>query len=279
MEKQIPSIFDKLLSKKTINSLIPAEREIFAKYLILTWNRPAEAREHMKESYEKGIIEAIKMNPDLNLPENVKPVINKDYLRLQHESQIFRFLDENSDVSLIDQILNIKWILIEAKNQNFFYTSDNPIVFYNSYYEKQKSKGNDFMADLREKTLSKLKLDKNAGEGMLLTSDHPERRPRIKGIEIYFPISPQFCVILVDWQKGFKKLKINQINERIALEANKFIFSHQKDFSKVRGVLKNHPEMKIKTGKRLIVKTILKEKKRKGDFKFKAININELLKK
>jgi len=278
LEKQTPPIFDKLLSKKSISSLTPTEKETFTKYLILTWNRPTEAREHMKESFEKGAMEAIKMNPDLKIPENVRPVMNEDYLRFQHESQIFRFLDENSDVYLVDRILNFKWMLIEAKNQNFFYTSDNPIIFCNSYYEKQKSKGNDFIADNREKALSKLKIDKKMGEGMLLTSDHPERRPGVKGVEIYFPISPQFCIVLVDWQKGFKQLKIDQINEQITLEENKFIYSHQADFSKVREILKNHPEMKIKTGKRAIVKGILKEKKREGDFKFKAINIKDLLK-
>ncbi len=135
-----------MLSKKSKSSLTTAEKEIFTKYLILTWNRPTEAREHMKESFEKGIIEAIKMNPDLKLPENVKPVMNEDYLRFQHESQIFRFLDENSDVYLVDRILNFKWMLIEAKNQNFILV-----------YEKQKSKGNEFIADIREKALTKLK--------------------------------------------------------------------------------------------------------------------------
>lgn len=121
-------------------------------------------------------------------------------------------------------------------------------------------------------------MDKKAGEGMLLTSDHPERSPGVKGVEIYFPISPQFCIVLVDWQKGLKKLKIYQINEQITLEANKFIYSHQADFSKVREILKNHPEMKIKTGKRSIVKRILTEKKGEGDYKFKAINIKDILK-
>ncbi len=121
-------------------------------------------------------------------------------------------------------------------------------------------------------------MDKKVGEGMLLTSDHPERRPGVKGVEIYFPINPRFCIVMVDWQKGSKKLKINQINEQIILEANKFIYSHQNDFSKVREILKNHPEMKIKAGKRSIVKGIFKEKKREGEFKFKAINIKDLLK-
>ncbi len=113
---------------------------------------------------------------------------------------------------------------------------------------------------------------------MILTSDHPERRPEVKGVEIYFPISPQLCIVLVDWQKGFKRLKIGQINEQIALQANQYIYSHQADFSIIREVLKRHPEMKDKKGKRAIVKNILKKNKRKGDFKFKALSIKDILK-
>ena len=136
-------------------------------------------------------------------------------------------MDEDDNNYLINQIFNFKWLLIDAKTQNFFYTSDNPVIFYNSYYEKQKSKGNDFIAKDHEKMLSKLKENERVGEGMLLTSDHPERRPRVKGVEIYFPISPQYCLILIDWQKGVKKLKVNQINKQIFLDANKYIYSHQ----------------------------------------------------
>ena len=279
LEKQIPPIFRKLLATKSISTLTKLEKEIFVKYLILTWNRPPEARDHMKEAYEKGLIEAIELDPDIELPKNIKPVMNKDSVRLEHESMIFEFLDESSEFYLVDRILNFKWMLIQARNKDFFLTSDNPVIFYNSYYEKQKSKGNDFIANLQEEILSKLKLDKRAGEGMLLTSDHPERRPGVLGVEIYFPISPHFCMVLVDWQKGFKRLKIDKINEQIVLQSNQYIYSHQNNFKKVKEVLKNHPEMKDKKGKRAIIRRVLTEKKRKGDYKFKAINPKDLLKK
>ena len=85
LEKQIPPIFKKLLAKKRISTLTNLEKETFVKYLILTWNRPTEAREHMKEVYEKGLIEAIEMDPEIELPKNIKPVINEDSLRLEHE--------------------------------------------------------------------------------------------------------------------------------------------------------------------------------------------------
>jgi len=96
LEKEIPPIFNKLTAAKTISSLKPSEKETIVKYLILTWNRPTETREHIKESFEKGIIEAIKMNPKLEVPKNAIPVMNEDYLRFHHESQILRFLDSNS---------------------------------------------------------------------------------------------------------------------------------------------------------------------------------------
>lgn len=73
-------------------------------------------------------------------------------------------------------------------------------------------------------------------------------------------------------------MTIDQINKQIALQANQYIYSHQTDFNKIRDILKNHPQMKNKKGKRTIFKHILKEKKHEGDFKFKAINIQDLLK-
>lgn len=278
LEKEIPPLIEKILNRKTLGILTSDEKKTFTNYLILTWNRSTEAREFMKEAYEKGLMTTIEMNPDLKIPENAEPVINEDFLRFQHESQIFGFLDEDDNNSLINQIFNFKWLLIDAKTQNFFYTSDNPVIFYNSYYEKQKSKGNDFIAKDREKILLKLKEDKNVGEGMQLSSDHPERRPGVKGVEIYFPISPRYCIVLVDWQKGFRRLKVNQINKQITLDSNKYIYSHQSDFQKVREILKSHPETKAKKGKRSIVKRVLGEKKREGKFKFRAINPKELLK-
>ncbi len=279
LEKQIPSIFEKLFSIKSITSLTLSEKKLFVKYLILTWNRTTEARAQMKEAYEKGIMETIKMAPELKIPKNAIPVINEDYLRFMHESQIFRFLDETSDVYLVDRIVNITWLLNEAKGQNFFFTSDNPIIFHNSHYEKEKTKNNDFIAIIRENTLSELKNDKRAGEGMLLTSEHPENRPGVEGVEIYFPINPQFCMILVDWQRGFERLKIGQINEQIALQANRYVYSHQGDFILIKEALRRHPEMKDKKDKRAIVKPILQEKKREGDFKFKAFSTEDILRK
>ena len=205
--------------------------------------------------------------------------MNIDSLRLDHESMIFEFLDESSEFYLVDRILNFKWMLIQARKKDFYFTSDNPVIFYNSYYEKQKLKGNDFIVDRREKVLSKIKSDKRAGGGLLLTSDNPERRPGVKGVEIYFPISPQLCILLVDWQKGFKRLKFDQINEQIILQANQFIYSHQNHFTMVNSVLKQHPEIKDKKGKRTIIHKLIKARERKGDYKFKAISYKDLLEK
>lgn len=277
LEKELPPIFNKILDTKRITTLTSLEKEALVKYIILTWQRSPEARKHMKEAYEKGLIQAIELDPNIELPENTIPVMNEDYLRFEHESMVFKFLDETSELYLLDRILNFKWMLIQARKKDFFYISDNPIVFNNSYYEKQKAKGNDFIAEQRKKILSKLKLDKRSGAGLELTSDHPERRPRVKGVEIYFPISPHSCILLVDWQKGFKRLKNDQINEFLIIQTTQFIYSHQEDYTKVKQILQKHPELKEKKGKRTIIRKILTGKKNREDYKFKAINPMEFL--
>lgn len=278
LEKQIPPIFHKILANKSISTLTNLEREVFVKYIILTWHRTPEAREYMKEAYEKGLIEAIELDPNIVLPENIKPVMKEDSLRLKHESMIFEFLDETSKFYLVDRLLNFRWLLIQTRKNTFFFTSDNPVIFYNSYYLKEKAKGNDFIEEDRKKRLSKLKQDTRLGAGLSLSSDHPERRPGVKGIELYFPISPHFCILLVDWQKGFKRLKTNQINELLTLQSTQYIYSHQKDFTNVKKVLQKHPELKVKEGKRTSIHKILTEKKKQGAYKFRAIDPKELLK-
>jgi len=278
LEKKIPPILDKILLQNSISSLTTTEKKKLTKYIILTWNRPKESREYIKESYEKMIMATLEMAPDIDLPENAVPVINEDYLRLAHESLIWDYLDDSYKGNFIDRILNFKWLLVKTKNKNFFYTSDNPVIFYNSYYEKQKSKGNDFIAEMRKKSLEKLKEDERVGEGLRQSSNHPERRPGVKGIELYFPISPQLSLILIDWHKGSKKLNPQQINEQIILQANKYIYSHQSDFCLVRKILIDHPNMRDKLGKRLTIKRVLTERRRKGSYKFKAVNPKELLK-
>ncbi len=278
LEKEIPPILEKILLQKSLISLTTTEKKKLTKYIILTWNRPKESREYMKESYEKMLMASLEMTPNIDPPENAVPVINEDYLRLKHESLIWDYLDDSYKGNFIDRILNFKWILVKPRKKDFFYTSDNPVVFYNSYYEKQKSKGNDFITEMRKKSLEKLKEDERVGEGLIQSPNHPERRPGVKGVELYFPISPQLSLILIDWHKGSKKLNTQQINEQIILEANKFIYSHQSDFSLVRKALKIRPNMKDKSGKRLIIKRVLTERRRKGSYKFKAVNPKDLLK-
>ena len=277
LEKQLPPIFEKILTSRTITSLTLEDKKTITTYLILTWIRSKDMREYLKESYEKSLMTTINIAPDIDAPENAEPVINEDYLRFLHESLIWDYIDETKKENLIDRIVPFKWLLLEERGKQFFFTSDNPVVFHNSYYEKEKRNSNDFIAKIREESLKKLKADNQIVAGLMLTSDHPEWSPGVEGVEIYFPINPTYCLILIDWQKGSKKLNPMQINERIILEANNYIYSHQSDFRLPQKMLRSRPEMRIKAEKRVKVKKILTEKKdRKGLYKFKAINLHDL---
>jgi len=278
LEKEIPKIFEIINTDKSTRDLTQAQKEIVVKYILLTWSRPPEAREHLKEGLEKGTEKGIEYFSEFDLPENHKVVINKNLLKLQHENHIIDLIDPPND-GLFKHLMSFIFGVKEAKKPFYFVTSDNPIIFYNSYYESQKKKGNDFIKKRRQEALAKIKKDKRVASVLISTSDHPERAPKVKGVEIYFPLNPNLCLFLIDKQRGSKLLSIKNIVRETILQANQFIYSHKADFTYIKQVIKENPQSKIRKGKRIKVKGLKLNPKGNGEPKIKALRIEDFLKK
>jgi len=85
------------------------------------------------------------------------------------------------------------------------------------------------------------------------TSKHPERAPRMEGVEFYLPISPSLCLCMFDKLNGIKPLSVHNINKEIILQSNLYIYSHTSNLEFIKKIIKKNPGYIEKKGKRSIV--------------------------
>lgn len=138
-ETQTPPIFNKLIRNPRITILTEEEEEIIVDYILLTWQRTKEYRKNMKELWVKmGKIFAEDYKGK-KLAPNIKIEVNPKFLQRKHEEMMI------NHKMLSHRLLNLQCKIIKTKFPYSFLTSDNPVVFFNSYYEKEKKKGNDFI--------------------------------------------------------------------------------------------------------------------------------------
>jgi len=155
--------------------------------------------------------------------------------------------------------LRFEFQLIKARPPDFFLTSDNPIIRNNSYYLREKKRGNDFIKKRIEKLKKQISRDDHILGFIETTSEHPERAPRVKGVEFYMPISPRFCICIYDKQDKIKPVSIHNINKEIVFQSNQFLYSHTNKISFINKIIKKNPDCIEKSGKRSIVIDNVKE--------------------
>ncbi|GAH88580.1 unnamed protein product, partial [marine sediment metagenome] len=78
-----------------------------------------EAREHLKEGFEKGTEKGIEYFSEFDLPDNQKVVINKNLLKLQHENHIIDLIDPPND-GLVKHLMSFNFGVKEARKPFYF---------------------------------------------------------------------------------------------------------------------------------------------------------------
>ena len=161
-----------------------------------------------------------------------------------------RFLDHRTDSykMLSNRLLNLEWKIIKKNKPYTYLTSDYPIVFYNSYYEKEKKIGNDFMNEQIErfKDIAELK----DWEGYIEFKGELGKAPMNKGIEIYLPISATVCLCLYDKTITKKLLTPPKINREIIIQADNYIFSSHNKLDFIKKIISKNPSCVDKDGNR-----------------------------
>ncbi len=274
LERIIPPLLENIILSRSLKNVSNELKYVLSQYIILSWLRTVEAREYMRESLEKSILEVAIIELGSHAVEGLRVKIDETKLRMSHENQIMKFLFPEEDPNLSDRLKKFQWGLIKARRPDFFLTSDTPVVFHNSYIEKQiKLKGRKFF-EQQEKEERDFIESKNPSAYFKLTSPNKYKRPGVEGIEIYLPISPNLCLYMVDKKLGFKSLDVKKINKLIIIQSERFIFSRYNKFDFVKKIINKYPECIDKTGKRTIIEsTILDEigNKNKRFARFEAV--------
>jgi len=253
-EKNAPPIFDKLIRNKTTKGLNNEEKRIIVDYIILTWQRSKETRKTLKESWEKVFKIFAEDYKGKKIPHNIKYEVNPAFLRRTQEEMMLKFLyPESEEYKLVSsRLLNLNWRIINTSSPYLFLTSDNPVVFYNSYYDEEKRKGNDYITEKIQNFKNRAQYDNSVG--IIELKGDLGRAPMAKGIETYFPISPKICLCIFEKTYSSKPLKPTKINREIILQADEHIFSHQKKFEFVIKILSKNPNRINRDGRRQEIK-------------------------
>jgi len=270
LEKDFPPILLKIVNSKSIENLTMNEKMIISQYIVLQYSRTKEIREQIKEASSKllPIYYNLRLEErgEERLPKETKIKYSNDALRLEHEKIMLKMLRNKNINSLL---LSFEWILIRAKKNYWFCTSDHPVIMYNSHVENQnRMHGIKTLQIQTEKILSE-KILENREDGPLsiIQTDAGGMRGRgffREGLEIYLPISPHLCLCLIDRQPDSKLLSIGGINREIVLQSDETIYSHKRDFSYIKKVISDYPDVIKKDGKRVEVQEFsLKNKKKK----------------
>lgn len=128
-------------------------------------------------------------------------------------------------LEVIFKMVELEWILLKNTMKLEFYTSDHPVFVYNP--------------PIKENEMIR-------GFGMAAYT--------ARGVEIYFPLTPHFCLVLFDKEvseyknfglkKDVKHDELDWINTQIIAMAHRTIFSQNNDFQFVRECIEKFPELK-----------------------------------
>jgi hypothetical protein len=184
------------------------------------------------------------------LDPNIKIEVNPRSLQRIHEEMIISSLAPSSEshIMLSRRLLDLRWKIIKTKFPYTFLTSDNPVVFFNSFYEKEKKKGNDFINKQIE--VFKKHRDFDNWEGFIEVKSKLGRAPMNNGIEIYLPISPAICLCIFDEETTNSLLTPQKINREIVLQSDEYVFSHHNRLNFVKKIISNNPSCVDKDGER-----------------------------
>lgn len=119
------------------------------------------------------------------------------------------FPKDSTNQYLYDSYFRFTWKLIKAQHQKFL-TSDNPIILY-SNLERPK---------IPKDLIKKFKQENAEGLGTIRYRGLAE-----KGIQLYFPISPDLCLLFYDPHENQKLLNTIQINEQILIQCYEAVVS------------------------------------------------------
>lgn len=231
LESESARVLNKIVRKKSINSLTGTDFTIMSCFIPIQHERTKSSRIRNIQIAELVYRDLFKNRPDLKLPpleslpeEYKKRLFESRGKRAQIEFMFLPFLqnEEGESINPAREIFKLDWILGKSNTKFEFYTSDHPIFIHNP--------------DRKEVPLQ--------GYGQYAYYS--------RGVRIYYPISPELCIIIYDGETypNAKKLgtriwidrdELDWINTQIIAEAYRWVYSKRRDFQFIKDCLKKFP--------------------------------------
>jgi len=183
-------------------------KDNLSKFIALQLLRTEQAKVDLKVM-PKSLLETDGPNIEPTFKKEVEEFLNPEKIRGFNKNFILKNFSFFSKI-----LLEMKWILLVNKTRRPFWSSDNPVTFYNA--------------------------DKKGGHG--LTSS---------GVQIYFPLSSKHCLIICDPRLYSPLPSLNEVdNSNIDFQrclqvnnANHFIFSREKEFLMAHNMINENPNI------------------------------------
>ncbi len=241
IETPFVPIINKIVQKGSIENLTIQERIVISKFILTQYERTPIARKIFQETHTQSIHAFNKTFHNIDSSKyNIQ--YEQGYIRFAHEELLMNLINPDSEVYIVPKLLHYKWKLISAPSDFQFFTSDNPILLINPF-ERGKT-DQERKADLEN--INRFMNSKGADSYVMIKTTYDGVTPGALGICIYFPLSPKFCLALMDTSpyKNIRFLNHQQINHGLVANSYKYIFSNDKLFPRISLYLKDHISLK-----------------------------------
>lgn len=222
VEKKAGNPYQKIIDEASLSALSDQEKADISLFLSLQFNRTRERRNSLIDT-GKQLKEALKERGiDDHIPgEELEPLGTEESAqKIQNQTLI------ESTTQTAKIFVKKTWTLLVNRTNIPFCTSDHPLSLHN-----QRDFG-PFRGDLGIEN---------------------------QGIEIYFPISPEYMLVLLDPEDFgdiYAKMpvydtdEVNHINSLQVSQSTRQIFSTKEEFGFVRDIIDENPELKNPDRKR-----------------------------
>ena len=218
IEGEFADAYRKILDGENLGDLTENDRTAIAYSVATQEHRTRVFRDKYIEGFEKLADRLREFNLSEELEEQIDEFDKADDDTAARKLHKDFMLDAGWDFA--EEILGLKWILLENQSDSEFWTSDHPITRYNRY--------------------------DHGWEGNL--------GYRSEGIEIYFPLSPDICLSFVDsthfagspsnielGESDRNQDHITLINELQVKQSKRHVFSKSDDYGLVNRILDKYP--------------------------------------
>lgn len=219
MEGEFADAYRKILNGEDLGDLTENDRTAIAYSVATQEHRTRVFRDEFMEGFEKLANQLRKFNLSEELEDQIEKFDKRDDDDTARKLHKEFMLDAGWDFA--EEIFDLKWILFKNQSDSKFWTSDQPITRYNRY-------DHDWKGSLGY---------------------------RSKGIEIYFPLSPDICLSFVDsthFAGNPSKIQlgtsdrdqdhITLVNELQVKQSKRHIFSKSDSFGLADRILDKYPE-------------------------------------